>query len=190
MSSSTIGSYPRYCAECGEECVQPVRIQYNAEVKHDGKLHSFVVDDLPVDECGNCHEQWFTQETEDAIQDGLRTHLCLLRPVDIRQRLNDLSLSQSSFATRIGVAPESISRWLNGHTIQNRAMDNLMRAFFGLESVRESLTENGPIEGLGVVERPVRARMSWVMTRDFSLQVTKRSESFQLRIHSDERNVR
>jgi YgiT-type zinc finger domain-containing protein len=190
MSNSSAKPYPRFCAECGQERVAPTRIVYSAEMKHDGKVHHFVVDDLPIDQCENCHEQWFTSETDEAIQAGLRTHLCLLGPADIRQRLTELQMSQSAFANRIGVAPETVSRWLNGHAVQNRAMDNLIRLFLGIESVRSVLTEHGPVEGLGVVERPVPSTMEWVTSRSFSVQTTKRRQSFQLRIQTDELYVR
>lgn len=190
MSNSTAKPYPRFCAECGQERVTRTRIVYNAEMKHDGKLHHFVVDDLPIDRCENCNEQWFTSETDEAIQAGLRTHLCLLRPSDIRQKLSELELSQSAFANRIGVAPETVSRWLNGHAVQNRAMDNLVRLFLGLEAVRTVLTELGPVEGLGVVDRPTRSTLEWVAQRSFSAQTAKRRESFRLRIQTDEHHVR
>jgi len=190
MNNSSAKPYPRFCAECGQERVTPTQIVYNAEMKHDGKVHHFVVDDLPIDQCENCHEQWFTSETDVAIQAGLRTHLCLLRPVDIRQRLAELEMNQSAFANRIGVAPETVSRWLNGHAVQNRAMDNLIRLFLGLDLVRSVLTEQGPFEGLGVVDRPVPSKMEWVASRSFSMQATKRRDSFKLRIQTDELHVR
>lgn len=145
--------YPRYCVECGQERVEPTSIPYNAEVKHDGKLHRFPVANLPVDLCRNCGEQWFTADTDAAIQTALRTHLRLLHPDEIRRRLSELKLSQTSFANRMCVAPETVSRWLNGHVVQSRSLDILMRLFFCLDSVRAVLTENGPAEGLGVVDR-------------------------------------
>jgi DNA-binding transcriptional regulator YiaG len=119
-------------------------------MKYDGKLREFFVSDLPIEQCEKCGEQWFTSTTDDVLQSGLRTYLCLLHPAEIRQRLSELSLNQIQFANRIGVAEETVSRWLNERSIQNRAMDNLMRLFLGLESVRAVLSEHGPTEGLGV----------------------------------------
>jgi transcriptional regulator with XRE-family HTH domain len=182
--------YPRFCAECGNESVMPTRICYNAKMKHDGKSYEFPVDDLPIDKCENCNEQWFTVETDDALQEGLRTFLCLLHPSEIRQRLQDLGLTQSAFAERIGVAAETVSRWLNGHAIQNRAMDNLIRLFFGLTNVRSVLSEKGPIEGLGVIIRPQHEGFSWVKEKEFSERDRRRRDSFQLRIQTTEAYVR
>jgi len=43
------------------------------------------------------------------------------------------------FAGRVGVAPETMCRWLSGAMIQSRAMDNLMRVFFALPEARAAL---------------------------------------------------
>lgn len=189
MSESLDRPYPRFCPECGKESVVSKRIPYNAKQKHDGKVHQFYVDDLPIEQCENCNEQWFTSTTDDVIQAGLRTHLCTLHPHEIRQRLKELNLSQAEFANRIGVAAETVSRWLNSHAIQNKAMDNLMRLFLGLEIVRSVLSENGPTEGLGVVRTGLHD-LSWVQSKDFSVQAKKRRDSFQLRVQVEEAYVR
>jgi len=39
-------------------------------------------------------------------------------------------------AERLGIAEETLSRWINGLQIQTRAMDNWLRAFFGFPVVR------------------------------------------------------
>ena len=184
MSTLPDKPYPRFCAECERECVTPASITYNAEMKHDGRVHQFVVTDLPIDKCEHCGEQWFTSVTDKSLQDALRTHLCLLHPNEVRQKLRDLSLSQTAFANRIGVAPETVSRWMNGRAVQNRAMDNLMRLFLGMNAVRSVLTERGPVEGLGVIERPA-TKLDWVTEREFPARIQRRRESFHLRILSE-----
>jgi len=65
--------------------------------------------------------------------------------------LGELGLTQRNFAERLGVAPETVSRWLNGVCIQTRALDNLMRVFFGFSSVRDVLTADGPARTLGLL---------------------------------------
>jgi DNA-binding transcriptional regulator YiaG len=54
--------------------------------------------------------------------------------------LDALALLQKEFAERIGVAPETVCRWLRGLQIQSRAMDNLMRVFFQFDDVRTALS--------------------------------------------------
>ena len=181
-------TYPFECPECGKVAVFPKRISYPAEIKHDGKLYQFVIDDVPIEQCESCSEQFLSAKADDAIQAGLRTHLCLIQPHEIRQRLKELALTQTEFADRLGIAPETVSRWLNGHSIQNKAMDNLMRLFFGLDSVRDVLTPDGPVEGLGVAR--VRASdLSWVNSRNFPAAIKKRSSSFRLQKSVEESHV-
>ncbi len=48
-------------------------------------------------------------------------------------------LNQQQLAERLGVAPETISRWLNGALIQSRAMDNLLRVYFAFPQVQAAL---------------------------------------------------
>ena len=136
----------------------PAVISYDAEVKHDGRLHRFPVPRSPfpvprltIDKCQRCGEEFFTNLADEQIAAALREFLGLLQPHDIRRRLDKLGLTQRSFAARLGVAPETVSRWLNGLCIQTRALDNLMRVFFGLASVRDVLTPDGPTRTLGLL---------------------------------------
>lgn len=113
---------------------------YDAEVRHDGRLHVFRVTNLRVDRCGACGELLFTNATDEQISSALREHLKLLSPEEMRERLELLGMTQKEFAERIGVAPESVSRWLTGRQIQSRAMDNLIRLFFRFDNVRSALS--------------------------------------------------
>ncbi len=152
-SSSSVKTkpYPRIGTHCGETTVMPADISYDAEVKHDGRLDRFPISRLMIDKCQRCGEEFFTNRTDEQIAAGLRESLGLLQPQNIRRRLNELGLTQRSFAARLGVAPESVSRWLNGLSIQTQALDNLMRVFFGFTSVREVLPPDGPARTLGLL---------------------------------------
>jgi putative zinc finger/helix-turn-helix YgiT family protein len=132
--------YPRRCPECGKADVRPHTMPYDAEVRHDGRLHVFRITNLHVDRCGACGEILFTNATDEQISGALREHLRLLSPEEIRERLEALGMTQKEFAERIGVAPESVSRWLTGRQIQSRAMDNLIRLFFRFDNVRSALS--------------------------------------------------
>jgi hypothetical protein len=103
--------YRRMCTQCGETAVMSADIAYDAEVKHDGRLHRFPISRLAIDKCQRCGEEFFTNRTDEQIAAALRDHLGLLQPQDIRRRLDELGLTQRSFAARLGVAPETVSRW-------------------------------------------------------------------------------
>lgn len=138
-TQACVRSFPRPCPECGKIKVQPATIAYDAEVKHDGREYAFRIPKLNVLKCASCGEVLFDNTTDEQISQGLREHLNLLSPQQIREGLKTLGLMQKEFGDRIGVAPETISRWLSGSHIQSRAMDNLMRLFFELDSVRSRL---------------------------------------------------
>lgn len=132
--------FPWPCPECGKEEVYPATIAYDAEVKHDGRLHAFHISALQVNKCSACGEVLFSNATDDQMSQALREHLALLSPRQIRDSLRALGMKQKELGNRLGVAPETISRWLSGTHIQSRAMDNLMRLFFAFDNVRAALT--------------------------------------------------
>ncbi len=49
-------------------------------------------------------------------------------------------MQQKTLAACLGIAEATLSRWLSGGLIQSRAMDNLLRVYFGIPAVRELLT--------------------------------------------------
>lgn len=130
--------------------MQPAKTVHHASVKHDGKVYGFSIPALEVDLCQDCSYQLFTGSTDEQISAELRSHLGLLQPREILAGLQSLGLSQKAFAERLGVAAETVSRWVNGFLIQSRAMDNLMRVFFAYPQVREALASGGPSPLLGL----------------------------------------
>lgn len=137
--------YPRRCSECGQLAVRSVTIGYDAKIKHDGKLHEFHIAELSVDRCDECKEEFFTNVTSDAKSDALRQHLSLLQPAQIRELLAQHNLTQRKLAAQLRVAEQSISRWLNGLSIQSRALDTLMRIYFARPEVREMLASENSL---------------------------------------------
>jgi DNA-binding transcriptional regulator YiaG len=143
----TAKPYPRRCAECGKVAVQPAAIPFDAKIKHDGKVYEFYIEELPVDQCTSCGEVYFTNTTSDAKSQALRRHLGLLQPDEIRKLLLEHNLSQRIFAKHLRIAEETVSRWLNGLSIQSRALDAFMRVYFANKQAREMLTREGGLDG-------------------------------------------
>jgi DNA-binding transcriptional regulator YiaG len=135
--------YPRRCSHCGEVAVQLALIPYDAKIKHDGRLYEFSVAELPVDRCESCSDVTFTKKTADAKSHALRSHLGLLQPEEIRELLSRYGLTQRKFAEHLRVAEESVSRWLNGLSIQSRPLDTFMRLYFAKPDIREALAQEG-----------------------------------------------
>lgn len=136
--------FPSRCRHCGKNEVYPGTIDYNAEVRHDGRLHRFVVARLDLPLCRACGEKVFTEAADRQINVSLRSHLKLLTPEQIRGAIARLGYSQKDVAQRLGIAEATLSRWLNETQIQSRALDNLLRLFFAYPQVQEALAGELP----------------------------------------------
>lgn len=115
-------------------------IPHDAKVRHEGKVHEFHIPTLQIDRCENCSEQYFTAETDDQITLGLRKHLGLLTVAEIRTGIEKCKVSQKIFAEQLGIAAETVSRWVNDGGIQTRSLDKLMRLYFSMPTVRTALS--------------------------------------------------
>jgi putative zinc finger/helix-turn-helix YgiT family protein len=148
--------YPWECPSCLEGEVYPTTVPYTAEIKHDGLLHTIHVPSLEIPQCRSCGELLFSDHADEQINYALRAHLHLLTPSQIRRRRKQLGLNQGDLAERIGAAEGTISRWETGALIQSRAMDNLLRVFFGLRAVRAVLVGSSQDPNLGLADEWTR----------------------------------
>jgi len=124
-------------------------MDYTAKVKQDGVVHELYLPAVEIPRCQTCGETYSTTAVDEQISDALRSRLRLLTPAQIRQGIEKLSLKQQELAERLGVAAETISRWVNGALIQSRAMDNFLRVYFAVPEVRAVLQGTGQDPNLG-----------------------------------------
>lgn len=155
---------PARCPNCGKKEVAMTTIVYAADVRHDGRLHSFTVPDLELPVCRACGEKVFTEAVDRQVNDALRAHLNLLTPSQIRDAIERVGMSQKEVARRLGIAEATLSRWLNETQIQSRSMDNLLRAFFAFPEVRAVLSGESQDSQLGVSD-VVEARRAGLARR-------------------------
>ena len=132
--------FPWRCFECRQKEVRPLETDYTTTVKHDGRAYTIRVPNLAIPTCRKCGEQVFTSAEDERIRDTLRAHVGLLTSQQIHAHRIQLGLSQQELAELLGTAKETICRWETG-AIQSRAMDNLLRLFFGSEEVRGLLRQ-------------------------------------------------
>lgn len=149
VTKSRSRPFPWPCPNCLTPTIVPTVIDYTASVKQDGVVHELHLPALEVPRCSTCNETIITTAVDEKINEALRAKLRLLTPTQMRERIKELGLQQQELAERLGVAPETISRWLNGYLIQSRAMDNLLRVYFALPAVRKALTGENQDPGLG-----------------------------------------
>src|SRR5262245_9590632 len=114
--------FPWTCSNCLTPTVVPTVMDYTARVKQDGVVHELHLPAIEVPRCQTCGETFSTTAVDERVSAALRSHLRLLTPAQIRKGIEEFGLKQQEFAERLGVAPETISRWVNGALIQSRAM--------------------------------------------------------------------
>jgi transcriptional regulator with XRE-family HTH domain len=133
-------------------------VKYDAEVRHDGRLHVFTVPDLSLPVCEACGNKVFTEKVDDQINAALRLNLHLLTPDEMRTGLERINMTQKEAAERLGIAEATLSRWLNETQIQSRAMDNLLRVFLAFPQVRSALSGVGQDPRLGAADISAQRR--------------------------------
>ncbi len=134
-------TFPLRCPECGATEVYREVINYETGFKYEGHLHKFEVQGISVNKCRACGELSLPNAALDEITEAFRTHAGLLTAQHIRDELQKLELTQKDFAELLGVAPETVSRWLTNVQIQTRSLDRLMRLFFKSPEFRKDLAE-------------------------------------------------
>jgi len=135
--------FPWPCSTCGAATVVPRAGEFTAKVKHDGVVHELHLQKLRIPRCSICGEETITTAIDEKINDALRAKLRLLSPRQIQKEIKQLGVKQQDLAARLGVTPETISRWVHGALIQSRAMDNLLRVYFAFPVVRKALGDKG-----------------------------------------------
>lgn len=114
-------------------------VNFDAEVRHDGRVCAFKIPKLEAPVCRACRKMVVTESVDDQVNAALRAHLHLLTPAEMRASLERIGMSQKDAAECLGIAEATLSRWLTKTQIQSRALDNLLRVFFGFPEVRTAL---------------------------------------------------
>jgi putative zinc finger/helix-turn-helix YgiT family protein len=149
--------FPRRCPECGAIEVYRETINYKTKYKYEGHLHEFEAQGISVNKCRACGEISLPNTALDQITEAFRSYANLLTAEQIRHNIQSLRLSQKEFAELIGVAPETVSRWLSNVQIQSRALDKLMQLFFVSAEVRmhlERMKDKAPAQATAATSNP------------------------------------
>ena len=141
--------FPWKCGHCREKAVYPATAPYRAEMEHDGRVHTIDIPELLSPKCKNCGELLLDDAANQRITDALRERVGLLKPAQIRHGRESLGLTQEQFATGLRIASATVSRWETGAQIQQRALDLLMRLYFGFSEVRSALADEQKARTLG-----------------------------------------
>jgi DNA-binding transcriptional regulator YiaG len=144
--------FPWRCRHCGNDEVRLTHLSYDAEVRHDGRVYSFQIPKLEAPVCRACRKMVVTECVDDQINAALRDHLHLLTPTEMRAALERIGMTQNDAAECLGIAEATLSRWLTETQIQSRALDNLLRVFFGFPEVRTALSGKSQDSRMGTAD--------------------------------------
>lgn len=132
----------RKCPRCLERQLALVTTHYETRVYHDGIEYVVSFPDLVIYSCSACGNQLVPDASEERLMVALRQAAVLLTPEEIRGNRIRLGLNEERLASELGVTQDTLSRWEAGLLIQTRALDNLLRAFFSLPSLRSYLSKS------------------------------------------------
>jgi putative zinc finger/helix-turn-helix YgiT family protein len=150
MSDETrpVKPYPWKCDQCRRRTVKPATVDYSVSIEHDGRTFEVAVTQLQAARCEACGEIVLDDEANERISKTFRAQLGLLTPAQIRQNRERLGLSAQQLANALGIAEASLSRLETGGQIQPRALDRLLRLYFGCEQVRTVLADEAQLASL------------------------------------------
>lgn len=124
----------KICTACGNRNLVRRKGTFHFEVRSRGAnadvRKSYVdVKNAVWDECEVCGEQLLSRELDKTLENWQYAREGLLTPDDIRNIRLRHKLTQKRISEIIGVGEKSYTRWENGMSMQNKAMDNLIRIF-------------------------------------------------------------
>jgi hypothetical protein len=67
--------FPWRCRQCGKHEVVMATTEYQAEVRHEGRLHAFTIPNIEIPVCQACGARVFTEAADAQVNDALREHL-------------------------------------------------------------------------------------------------------------------
>src|SRR5262245_25704670 len=106
------------CSTCGKSNIRLTETDYSLNVRHDGRIYALTIPKFKILQCDDCDERMMTEDNDIQVSEALRKQLGLMSPKQIRAGLKQLKISQKQLSTRLGIAEETISRWLNNSQIQ------------------------------------------------------------------------
>jgi DNA-binding transcriptional regulator YiaG len=121
--------FPWTCVSCGRNAVVEEKFTHSMTAHHDGKAFELVIDHFTAPRCHECSEIVLDRQANAQIADAIRRHQGLLRPDEIRHKLQQLVMTQKQLADKVNVSPETLSRWMSGAVIQSRNNDRRLREF-------------------------------------------------------------
>jgi putative zinc finger/helix-turn-helix YgiT family protein len=149
--AQTSKPFPWKCGHCRKQAVEPATVPYAADIEYEGRTYPVHLS-LKIPRCSNCGEMVLDSAANKQITEAFRQQFGLLTGDQIRQNREALGFTQKQLSSQMGIAEATLSRWETSAQIQQKAMDRMLRLFFGLAIVRETLGSDERISKLGITE--------------------------------------
>ena len=137
-----MAEFLRKCGNCREKQLRLLTVPYRTTRHHDGQDYELSLPDVVLLACSACGNRIVPMDSEERLMVALRQAAVLLTPEEIRDNRVRVGLSQEKLASELGVSADTLSRWEAGLLIQSRALDNYLRAFFSLPTLRSFLSKS------------------------------------------------
>ncbi len=112
------------------DCDASIRVRHNQTVAYDfGGLPDVSLCGIDVRVCDNGHREYMLPKRDElhrALTHALVVKPTRLMPCEVRFMRQHLGWSQTVFARRMGVAPESASRWESGAIMMAPTAERLL----------------------------------------------------------------
>ncbi len=72
--------FPWRCRHCGKHEVFPACVSYDAEVGHNGTIHTITIASIEIPICRSCGQKVFTEKVDAQINAALEAQLRTLPP--------------------------------------------------------------------------------------------------------------
>jgi len=115
------------CPLCGKVKLLEIKGAYKLDPPPQIPGGTIVIPDASWQHCEACGEDILSLELEAAIEQERYRRLGLLCPRDIRRIREKTGLSGVDISNLLGVGDKTFTRWENGHSIQTKASDTLIR---------------------------------------------------------------
>jgi putative zinc finger/helix-turn-helix YgiT family protein len=137
--------------------------------------------EVPVGEelyrCGVCGEEEYSFEQMQAVERqaarAFREQEGYLQPEEIRALRERLGLTQAQLEDALGLGRKTVARWEAGRVLQQRSLDNLLRAIDRLPQVLVFLAGQQSVDVPSIVDQAEAAEPSFRLPRSLSERLSK-----------------
>lgn len=115
------------CPLCGQRTLVEMQGEFRMDPPPNIPGGTIVVRDASWQHCESCGEDILPHELDTAIDRERYRRLGLLTSEDIRRVREKTGLSAVDMSHLLGVGEKTYTRWENGHSLQTKASDTLIR---------------------------------------------------------------